>query len=91
MRQKLAEFFNLVFGFRKFLAWLALFLVAIVFRLENLVDGSQFTDLMKGTFLAFVGANGVEHIVSVAKDYVNNKGQTVPVVDAEEIAQGDGK
>ena len=86
MRQKMADFFNLVFGFRKFIAWLALFLVAIFFRLKGYVDGSQFVDLMKATFLAFVAANGVEHLVSVAKDYVAGKSNTSDdVVTPEEV------
>lgn len=79
MKKKLAEIFNLVFGFRKFIAWVALFLVAIVFRITNQVDGGQFVDLIKSTFVAFVAANGAEHVINVVKQYVAAKGQGVPV------------
>lgn len=78
MKQRIADFIDVIFGLRKFLAWVALFIVAIVFRLSNHVDGAQFVDLVKGTFLAFAAANGVEHLVSVAKQYVDVKtNQTV--------------
>lgn len=30
-------------------------------------------DLVKSTTIAFIGANGVEHIVSAAKDYMGAK------------------
>ena len=73
MRQKLVELFDIIFGFRKFIAWLALFLVAIIFRLKGLTNGSQFTDLIKGTFLAFCAANGFEHVAGVAKEYVSSQ------------------
>lgn len=77
MKKKFVELFNVIFGFRKFLAWIALFVVAIVFRISNQVDGSQFVDLIKSTFLAFCAANGFEHFVSVSKQYMTSKG--VPI------------
>lgn len=73
MRQKLQELIDVIFGMRKFIAWVALFLVGIIFRLTGYVDGAQFVDLIKSTFLAFAAANGVEHLMGVAKDYVNVK------------------
>lgn len=79
MKKKLAELFNLIFGFRKFIAWIAVFLVAIVFRLFDKIDGAQFVDLLKNTFLAFVAANGAEHVINVVKQYVA-KGGIVPAV-----------
>ncbi|CAK0741637.1 hypothetical protein CCP1ISM_130019 [Azospirillaceae bacterium] len=78
MRQKLIDIFNLIFGFRKFLAWLALFLVAIFFRIFNLVDGEQFVDLLKTTFMGFVAANGFEHIMSATKEYIKGKVASAP-------------
>ncbi len=77
MKKKMLEIFNLLFGFRKIIAWLALFLVAILFRILNYVDGAQFVDLMKSTFVAFVAANGFEHIVGLAKEYTTSKGKTI--------------
>lgn len=82
MKQKIVDLINVIFGFRKFLAWLALFLVAIVFRLKGDIDGGQFVDLMKSTFMGFVAGNGVEHIMTTVKEYINAKGQVTSVVPA---------
>lgn len=79
MKQKLVDLINVIFGFRKLLAWLALFLVAIAFRLKGYVDGSQFVDLMKTTFMGFVAGNGVEHLMTTVKEYINAKGQPVTI------------
>lgn len=79
MKQKLVDLINVIFGFRKFLAWLALFLVAVAFRLKGYVDGGQFVDLMKSTFMGFVAGNGVEHIMTTVKEYINAKGQVTTV------------
>lgn len=79
MKKKLAEWLNILFGFRKFIAWLFLFLVGIIFRVSGLVDGGQFVDLMKNTFMAFVAANGVEHLIDLGKQYVAAAKGTAPV------------
>lgn len=79
MKQKLIDFINVIFGLRKFLAWVALFLVAIVFVVTGHINGAQFVDLVKGTFTAFTMANGAEHLISLAKDYV--KGKQLPASD----------
>jgi hypothetical protein len=70
MTQKLADLFNILFGFRKFIGWLAILAVGIIFRLKNYIDGPGFVDLIKATFLGFVAGNGVEHLVTVVKDYM---------------------
>jgi hypothetical protein len=75
MRQKIAEIINVIFGFRKFLLMLLVFVIGVVFRLANLINGSEMVDLLKSTTLAFMGANGVEHIVTAAKDYMSSKSQ----------------
>lgn len=82
MRQKLVDFFNLVFGFRKLLAWLGIFIVGIIFRLHGEIDGAQFVDLLKGTFLGFVAANGFEHVMSTVKTVYNSKNKPA---DLEEV------
>ena len=73
MRRKLAEFLNVFFGLRKFLAWFGLFLVGIIFRLKGQIDGGQFVDLMKATFSGLVAGNAIEHVVSFGKDYMASK------------------
>ncbi len=86
MKQKLAEWINIIFGFRKFMAWLALFLVGIVFRVKGLIAGAEFVDLIKGTFLGFVAANGVEHIMTTVKGVMDGKAaaQAPQVADTDE-------
>lgn len=84
MKQKIAEWINIIFGFRKFMAWLALFLVAIVFRVKGLIVGAEFVDLIKGTFLGFVAANGVEHIMTNIKDVMSSKNAPPQVADTDE-------
>lgn len=84
MKKKLAELLNIIFGFRKFLAWLALFLVAIMFRVGGQIDGGQFVDLMKATFMGFVAANGFEHFTSLGKQYMTSRWGSQPATDAIE-------
>lgn len=73
MKQKLAELINVIFGLRKFIAWVALFLVGVIFRIAGLIDGAEFVDLSKNTFLAFVAANGAEHLLTTVKEYVGSR------------------
>ena len=73
MRQKLAELIDIIYGFRKFIAFLLLFVVSIIFRLDSLIDGGQFVDLMKNVALAFFAANGIEHFTEAAKGYFASK------------------
>jgi len=90
MKQKIADLINVIFGFRKFLAWLALFLIAVFFRYFNYLDGGQFVDLMKTTFMGFVAGNGVEHLVSIGKEYINSKNPNAPAM-SDNLVEGDEK
>lgn len=69
MKQKLAELINVVFGFRKFLILLFLYSISIIFRCKGLISGDEMVRLIEPTTIAFLGANGVEHIVSAVKDH----------------------
>jgi hypothetical protein len=73
VRQKLAELIDIIYGFRKFIAFLLLFVIAIIFRVKSLIDGGQFVDLMKNVALAFFAANGIEHFTEAAKGYFQSK------------------
>ena len=73
MRQRLAELIDILYGFKKFIAFLLLFVTAIIFRLYSYVDGGQFVDLMKNVALAFFAANGVEHFTEAARSYFTGK------------------
>lgn len=73
MKQKIADIINVLFGFRKLLLLLLICLIAVIFRLKELINGAEMVDLLKSTAIAFIGANGVEHIVGVAKQYIDSK------------------
>lgn len=79
MNQKLSDFvddlLDVLMGFRKFIAFLCVFAVGVIFRIKGLIDGSQMVDLLKNTFLGFVAANGVEHFTSMVKDQIASKTQ----------------
>lgn len=85
MKQRLAEFFNLVFGFRKFLLMLFIYMIAVIFRINNLINGTEMVDLLKNTTLGFIGANGVEHIVGAVKDHLASKQGDNPVTPYEDL------
>lgn len=79
MKRKMAEMINVIFGFRKFTIMLIICAIGIIFRIYGLVSGAEMVDLFKVITVAFFGVNGIEHVVAVAKDYVNkpNSPQTV--------------
>jgi hypothetical protein len=100
MKQKLADIWNLLYGFRNDIIWLLLFCVSIIFRLKNYIDGSQWVDLTKNTFLGIAAVRGTEHLVSVVSDYVttfkggnaaNAAPPTTPVPQGDNLVEGDGK
>lgn len=88
MRQKIAELINIIFGFRKFILMLVLYVVGILFRIKNLLSGGEMVSLFSNTTIAFMGANSVEHLVTTVKEYINSKGQPVTVQTAPQV-QGD--
>jgi hypothetical protein len=73
MRQRLVDFLNVLQGFRKFIAWFGLFVVGIIFRLNNYIDGPDWVDLMKATFAGFVAGNGIEYVAGTVKDHLANR------------------
>lgn len=46
-----------LYGFRKVLIMVAILLVAIIFRVEDYIDGKDFTELIKVTATAFFASN----------------------------------
>lgn len=83
MKQKIAEFFILLMGFRKLLVMVLLFAIAIWFRLKGLMGGGDVVELLKGTTIAFFSANGIEHFTTMVKDYVTNRAPPVPPVGTQ--------
>jgi len=59
------ELVGIFLGYRKLTVMLCLFVVAVLFRVEGLIDGGQFVDLLKGTVLGYFGGNAVEHFSAV--------------------------
>lgn len=70
MKEKIAELYALLFGFRKFIVALMVLVVSIIFRVKSLLSGSEFVDLVKAVTLGFFGTNTVEGIVTVVKDHL---------------------
>jgi hypothetical protein len=94
MKQKIAELINIIFGFRKFILMMFLYVVGIIFRVKNLLSGSEMVNLWSNTTIAFMGANGVEHIMNTVKEYINSKGQvtsvqTAPAPHGDDVVEED--
>ena len=60
-------------GSRKFLVMLGLLTLAASFRIAGLLESKDFADLLSATGVAFMGANTVEHMFAVAKDWLASK------------------
>lgn len=73
MRQKLAEFFELLYDFRQFITFFVLLFVAVIFRVDNFINGNEFVDLMKNVSVALFAVHGLQHIMSVGKDFIAAK------------------
>lgn len=70
MGRKLKNLLLYINGFRKFTIMMLLIIIGISFRLFDLVSGSEFVDLLKGSAIAFFSFNGVEHLTKAVKDWL---------------------
>jgi hypothetical protein len=86
MNQNIVNVLNSLQGIRKVLVMLSLVLIGVIFRIKGYLDGSNFVDLLKATTIAFFASNGVEHLTSTIKEYINVNGAKVDetVVDVEQ-------
>lgn len=84
--QFIVNFLNTLQGLRKTAVMLSLIAIAAVFRIKGYISGDNMVDLLKSTVIAFFSANGLEHITTTIKEYVNSKGKKVEedVVDVQE-------
>lgn len=73
MRQRLADIFNLLYDFRQFITFAALLIIAVIFRVMSLLNGSEFVDLMKNVTVALFAIHGVGHLISFGKDFIGAK------------------
>ncbi len=90
MKQKLADFIAIFLGLRKTIVMFTLLLIAIVFRIEELINGEQLVDLLRYTVIAFFSANSIEHVGETIRHYVNAQGQQVTDEEAV-VGDSDGK
>lgn len=89
MKRQVAEVINLLFGFRKFILILILYVIGITFRCMGLINGAEMVSLFTSTTIAFFGANGVEHIVSVIKSKNSAPVAPTQVADTNEKNDND--
>lgn len=73
--QFVVNFLNTLQGLRKTIVMMSLIILGAVFRVKGYISGDNMVDLLKGTVIAFFSANGLEHITTTIKEYINSKGQ----------------
>lgn len=73
MKQKLIDFLNVFIDLQKALVMLLLIVIGIVFRIYNLVNGTELVDLLKNTVIAFFAVQATQHIVATVNTYYNSK------------------
>lgn len=62
--------FELLEGSRKFLIMIIILCCAIIFRVQDFINGAEFSDLMKGCVVAFFASNIGEHIVKTIRERI---------------------
>ena len=88
MAQYLVNFINLFVGLRKTVAWFSLLIIGVIFTIKGIINGAEFVDLAKGTFLGFVAGNASEHISATVKEYFNSKGKKAEEVSTSLTGEG---
>lgn len=78
MKQAIVNFLNVFMDLQKALIMLMLILIGIIFRIENLISGSDMVDLLKNTVIAFFAVHATQHIVSTVNSYYSNQGSDDP-------------
>lgn len=73
MKEKVAEFINIIFGFRKFIIMVLAMLISVTFRVKGYISGANMVDLLKATVISFFGSNSVEHIMTTVTAIAKSK------------------
>ncbi len=60
-------------GFRKFSVMVLLIVIGITFRLTGYLSGSEMVELLRFTGVAFMSANGIEHMMKATQEWVKGK------------------
>ena len=63
----LSKVVDTIKGLRKWSIMFLLVVIAIVFRITDLLSGAEFVTLLKGTAIAFFSSNAIEHVKTVFK------------------------
>ena len=58
------QMFAIAYDFRQLLVILAVLGISVKFRLIGMIDGTNFTDIIKSTVMSFFAVRGVEHCTS---------------------------
>lgn len=84
VQDTIQEIISILLGLRKFMVMGMLVIIAVVFRIYNYLDGSQFVELLKSTTLAFFATNSVEHVKNMVSTYMDSKtGKEVKETETE--------
>ena len=67
------DFISVLSGFRKFTIMLLLVIIGVSFRLSGHLSGSEMVSLLQATAVAFMSANGIEHLTKSVTEWVKNK------------------
>lgn len=70
---RLKQIINFLNGFRKFTIMFLLIVIGVTFRITDFVSGQEFVDLLKGTAVAFMAGNGLEHMTKATIEWIKNK------------------
>lgn len=73
MNGKIQEIISFLNGFRKFTVMMLLIIIGVTFKLTGQLSGAEFVDLLRYTTVAFMSANGVEHIMNGVKEWLKKK------------------
>jgi energy-converting hydrogenase Eha subunit B len=60
----------LLSGFRKFIVIMLVISVGVIFRLFDLLNGLEMVDLLKGTVIAYMSFNGIEHMSKAIQEFL---------------------
>lgn len=73
MRQIIADWLNVLMGFRKFIAFVLVFIMAITLRVMGYINGDNLTSMVNITFGAFATGNAIEYFTAAAKSFVSDR------------------
>jgi len=90
MKEDVAEFFDLFYGYRKFIAFVAVFVTGVVLRVKGYIGGGDLTSMVNTTFVAFAAGNIAEHWSTVVKQAMGNRNASVTEI-AKDIVQNVGE